>query len=294
MRLLVVFLDGVGREWLPHMPFLASLRPRPLYVEGGFTHVAVAAFFTGQASVEEFWDRRAGRLRRHHFSLWDLGRPTLVDELTARGVWQLYVNVPLMWPPRPLRGAMICDGLQAVRKGRLSWPEWLGEFAADCWGYVPDLLSVCEDLGRPEALDRAREVAGARARAFAKLAQLADWGLAMVAFTAPDRLLHYRRQHGDGRLAEFMGHLDSLLEGLFLVLRPERYLVWSDHGFTPDGYHGPDWPETWEGLVATDLPGLPGRPTPADLHGAVLGLFSGREEGWCPCPSGATTSGTRT
>ena len=278
MRLLVVFLDGVGREWLPHMPFLAGLRPRPLYVEGGFTHVAVAAFFTGQARVEEFWDRRAGRLRRHRFSLWDLGRPTLADELTARGVLQVYVNVPLMWPPRPVHGAMVCDGLQAVRRGRLSWPEWLALDWLPRWGYVPDLLAVCRNPGEPEALDLAREVVKARARAISYLAQLLCPEFAVVAFTTPDRLLHYRRQHGDGRLAEFMRELDSVLEGIFWTLGPRRWIVWSDHGFTPDGYHGPDWPETWEGLVAAHgLGGLPDRPTPADLHAIISALFDRRE-----------------
>jgi len=235
LKLLVVMLDGLGPEFM-NLPFLKTLEPKPLETYS-FTYPSVYATLTGlKPRIEDFW--RDGELTRNIFSWRDYNVEFLWDKLKCR---QLYLNIPFTYPPKEINGIMVSYGLYGLH----AYPKYIETILRKI-RYIPDV-----DVSKPDFLIKCHEAVRKRTYAAVKLGR--DMEFIYMAYTSSDRILHRRLEIGLFDLHYFMNTLDSNLQLLFNVLEPRHYIVYSDHGFTIDGYHGPEHPSTYIGIIATDL-----------------------------------------
>jgi len=233
--LLVVLLDGVGME-LKDLPFMKTLNPEPLETYT-FTYPSAYAFLTGKVpKMDWFW--RDGRMTKTVFSWRDYDVEFLWDVLECR---QLYLNIPFSYPPKKINGIMVSYCLYGLH----TYPKYV-EFVLKKMGYILDVY-----VDDPDFLLKSYDCVVMRTRATILLSK--DMDLVFTAYTTPDRVLHKRLEIGEDRVENFMYQLDANLHLLFSILKPEYYIVFSDHGFTRDGYHGPGHPSTKWGIVASNL-----------------------------------------
>ena len=235
LKLLVVLLDGLGPEFI-NLPFLKTLDPKPLETYS-FTYPSAYSVLTGlKPKIEDFW--KNGKLTRKVFSWRDFKVRFLWDKLGCR---QLYLNVPFTYPPKKINGVMVSYGLYGLHV----YPKYYKRFLRRI-GYIADV-----DVDDPDFYSRCFEAVEKRTYITFKLGRKMEF--IYVAYTSSDRVLHVRLMLGEKRVREFMEYLDYKVEELFKALKPKHYIVYSDHGFTKDGYHGPEHPETKTGIIATDL-----------------------------------------
>lgn len=234
-RLLVVMLDGLGPEF-KDLPFLKTLNPKPLETYT-FTYPSVYATLTGlKPKMDDFW--KNGRLTREVFSWKDYNVDFLWDKLECR---QLYLNVPFSYPPKKINGIMVSYGMYGLH----AYPRNM-EVVLKKMRYIPDVY-----VDDPDFISKCREATMRRTYTAVKYG--GDMDFIYMAYTSSDRILHKRLEVGEKMVRNFMEYLDYNLKILFKRLNPEHYIVYSDHGFTEDGYHGPEHPETKYGIFSSDL-----------------------------------------
>jgi len=173
---------------------------------------------------------------------------TFVEDLSAAGRTAIYADVPLMFPPPAVRGAVLAGGV--LPKGRTyahpaDLPETL-EKAGVPW--VINGMSWTTFRNRPEPyLDEALEITGKRIRATEWLMDHTDWDLAASVWVSVDRTQHalsnyVAPDHPDyaessktrlaARVRDVYKQLDDAI-GSFVSRTREGDLILfiSDHGF---------------------------------------------------------------
>jgi predicted AlkP superfamily phosphohydrolase/phosphomutase len=185
----------------------------------------------------------------------DSRSPAIWDTIGSFGGSSIVVNVPLTYPPKPLRGSMI-TGFPTPKGGKdCTYPREL-------LGALKEKFGDDVDISKPQALYRkGREaeitedlvrITRAQTAVTAYLMQSSDWNLAVSVFDAPDVCGHYfwaylDKSHPkyDGKLAEaargFVEEihvaLDDAIGELTDLAGPDSLrIVMSDHGFGPVYY----------------------------------------------------------
>lgn len=242
-RVLVLGLDGADwsilRPLLPHLPHLRGL------VEAGasgplrstllpITPPAWSTFLTGRNpgahGIFDHLRRKPGSYDVEPVHRGHLGVPALWDLLRAAGLPQVWVNVPMSWPPPQVEGVVV-SGWPAWPGAAFTWPP---EFARKLGNYPLHAEEVAAPGNLARFMGEQIRVIAARVRAL-KLALEAtpDWRFAMVHFEAPDETHH--ACYGDpARMLPVYRALDSAI-GEILKKAPSGTAVMaaSDHGAAP-------------------------------------------------------------
>lgn len=164
----------------------------------------------------------------------DLKAPCLWDLAGAAGLTSTVLGVPLTYPPRPLRGALVA-GFPAPAGAALTWPRSLGPLLERWAGgpYLPDLEDF-RHLEPTELLARAGTMARRRFAVAQGLYRQYRPEFFMLVEMSPDRVQHALWDgHGPGQaaIARHYELLDGLVGDLLAGLEPGTLaLVVSDHG----------------------------------------------------------------
>lgn len=266
-RLLVLGLDGgtmavlgpaFARGWMPNLATLwkRSATGRLRSTAPMITPVAWTSFLTGcdpaTHGIHEFYhvapeDRS---IRPNHAGC--IRVPTLYDVLDGLGRQVVSLNLPMTYPPPPLRGGLVVGGSDAP--GR----DWAfaqcPDFGRELDAHVPGFSHKIIWKGRPRRLEDLRGLAARNRASFRGLAQAAlradarcDWSALVVHFHDLDSLQHRLWPYLDldetgtprrGWTDEVVSCLKALDDaaGELLELASRRdaaVLALSDHGFGP-------------------------------------------------------------
>lgn len=175
------------------------------------------------------------------------GKPRLASSRSVAGknLWQILdengktsvvLNLPLTYPPDPIKGAIV-SGMLSPLEG-YTYPESV-EHELVGLGYVKDIGTdlLTKKWNKPVLLDALKGMAEKRTEATAWLMERYDWDLLIAYFRGSDELQHVRWSDKKA-LEEYYNHLDSLLEGIIRRAGNDvDTIIWSDHGFGPLDYY---------------------------------------------------------
>ena len=200
-RVLVIGWDGADWEILDpllragDLPNLAALAERgsrgvARSVLPSHSWAAWPSFLTGVDpaghGVFDILEHRPGQTRRMPVSSRSILAPTWPQRLSDAGRTVLLVNIPLTYPPIPVRGVVIAGGVippkavyshPAEAGPGLGWPINGGSWTT--FRHRP--LDLVDDVER---------VTAARADAVRRLMDSEPWDVACVVFVSPDRIQH--------------------------------------------------------------------------------------------------------
>jgi predicted AlkP superfamily phosphohydrolase/phosphomutase len=163
--------------------------------------------------------------------------------LTEKNLTSLYVNIPTMYPPEPIKGHMITGLFTPDANGEFTYPPELKEKYCD---YEIDV--TCEF--NLDTLDKyvgdLRKLAEIRRKTILSELKETDWDFAWVAFTGCDRVQHrYRGFNYSGSILfyhqernkyintirDFWIFLDNALGDILKITPPDTLvMLMSDHG----------------------------------------------------------------
>ena len=260
MRVLVLGFDGFTPElafgWareglLPHLGYLmglgawGSLRS----VVHPITPAAWTSMITGtnpgRHGIYDFGARCTDSYRLRLTTSLDNRVPDMFEILSRNGKTVGSVNIPLSFPPRPVRGLMV-TGMHTPRLELGCYPEALaGEIRRVVPEYMIDAMSYNYD-DRQRFLEHAYGMLEARAELAHHLWSNYPLDLLFVVFVAADRIQHalWRESfpggkpssdgEGEGEVYKVYRALDDVLGSFVYDLRDDDVLfVVSDHGFGP-------------------------------------------------------------
>ncbi len=241
-RVLVLGIDGLdyhflrdyverGGSLLGELARRGELRPLRSTVPPNSASAWVSMFTgvnPGKHGVFHFTKRGGGMV-----SAKDVRAPFLWELLSLAGMKSLVVNVPLTWPPSPMKGVLI-SGLPSSGGGNFTFPGWLSGTLAKV-GYHPDLPRTPFALysDDPEKLiETLKELEAVKIRAFMSLMGKKEWDLAILTLTMLDRFQHvFWRDGGGNDVALAVGAVESLVKEVIEGVDYDHILVVSDHGF---------------------------------------------------------------
>ena len=219
---------------------------------------AWAAFLTGQNNgkhgVYGFQQRRPGTYQFGYVNAASLRAPSLWHILSQRERDVIVMNVPMTYPPEPVRGVLIGGLLTPGPQSQFTYPDGIyDELVRECGGYM---INVDTERGRLEddqlaqlAEDGVRMIR-LRTCAALHLARTRPWDFFMVVYGASDRLAHKFWKYWDVNhplydpqsaqrfgdvLPRIYRELDAAAGQLVDALRDDQTTVFilSDHGFGP-------------------------------------------------------------
>jgi predicted AlkP superfamily phosphohydrolase/phosphomutase len=173
---------------------------------------------------------------------------TFLDDLTAAGVETLMVNVPLTFPPPPIKGKLVAGGVLPKWRA-FTHPEGLAEELEKAGAPWPiNGMSWTTYHNRPEPfLEEVGHVTTARQKAMEHLLDTTDWQVASFVYFSTDRIQHCLAKyvspdHPDyaelsktavaQRIRDLYRMLDDGLARLLERTRPDDLVMFmSDHGF---------------------------------------------------------------
>ena len=260
MRVLVIGLDGMAPGFLDHwadegrLPFLGAIRDDGV---SGILESTVPPY-TPTAWTSIVTGVNPGRHGVFGFTRWTpRGREALVDaeRCRAKTIWDVLsewgrgsvvINVPITYPPRPIRGVLVSGMGTPSDAEDWAYPAGLVEtIRAAAPGYVTDVPVTNRTVRRSgrAAVRAIAEATDRRLRAAGALLAQEDWEFAMLVLEAPDRLQHLfwgaiAPEAPDSALRErVLAEYTRLDRGLAAIVeRAERdgplaVLIVSDHGF---------------------------------------------------------------
>jgi predicted AlkP superfamily phosphohydrolase/phosphomutase len=259
-RVLVVGWDGADWDVLDpllragDLPNLAALADRGARgvarsVQPSHSWAAWPSFLTGVDpaghGVFDILEHEPGSTRRMPVSSRSILAPTWPQRLSDAGRTVLLVNVPLTYPPMPIRGVVIAGGVippnavyshPAATGPELKWPINGGSWTT----FRNRPLDLVADVER---------VTTARAAAVRRLMQSEPWDVTCAVFVSPDRIQHclleyvhpghpdYARASATPvaeRVRDVYRLLDRELGTLVeLTDAEDTVIVMSDHGHQP-------------------------------------------------------------
>jgi predicted AlkP superfamily phosphohydrolase/phosphomutase len=179
-----------------------------------------------------------------------IATPTIWDILSDAGKKVSVLNMPMLWPPWPINGFMVCGMGAPSFTENFTYPDDLGKQLWDQTGrYIGDVLwTTYGDDRIGEFMDELTLHERQRYDMASSLLAKDDWDVFVIIFTGVDRLQH-RTWHaleqvakngespGDelsGRVVEYMKVLDGYVGKLMEQSGEETTtMVMSDHGFGP-------------------------------------------------------------
>ena len=263
-RLLIIGWDGADWEILDdliergHLPNVADMQLHGAHgalrsTIPSHSWAAWSTFLTGvncgMHGVYDFAERRPGELRSEiPVSSDSIRATTFLERLSEAGHDVRAANIPVTFPPIPVKGRMI-SGVAIPAGARFVHPP---EWADDLERRAPFPLNGMEWSrfeNDPEALvDEAKRFVDLRTGSFEVLLE-GDWSVAVCVYVAPDRLQHpfgahllpSHPRHADvsetplaASIREVYGLLDSHIGRLRAAAGPGATTVlMSDHGFRP-------------------------------------------------------------
>lgn len=263
-RLLIIGWDGADWAILDDLIQRGCLPNLTTLLEGGgrgdllstipsHSWAAWSTFLTGLNpaghGVFDFIERHPTQPRRHiPVTSSSLKAPTFLEMLSEAGHEVRAANIPVTFPPIPVRGRMI--GGVAIPPG--SDPFYPPEFGRDLSSRAPFPINGMEwadHEGSPSALvTEALQLVEARTESFLQMLE-GQWRVAVCVYLAPDRLQHpFGKQldprHPDfaeasatelaGEIRNVYVALDRALDRLRKASGPEtKTVLMSDHGFRP-------------------------------------------------------------
>ena len=179
-----------------------------------------------------------------------IATPTLWDILSDNEKKVSVINMPMLWPPWPINGFMICGMGAPSFEENFTYPDDLGKKLWDQTGrYIGDVLwTTYEDERIGEFMDELMLHERQRYDIATDLLARDDWDVFVMVFTGLDRLQHRTwdvldRVAGNGqetddpvarRVIEYMKVLDDYVGKLMEQSGEETTtVVMSDHGFGP-------------------------------------------------------------
>lgn len=211
MRILLVGWDGADwrildplleRGDLPHLGSVVERGGRAVLRSTRPTHSwsAWPSFLTGLDpdghGVFDILEARDGGRREYPVSFRSIRARTFLADLSEAGVETVVVNVPLTFPPPPVKGKLVAGGV--LPKGRpFTYPQSLaGELEAAGVPWPINGMSWTTFRHRPEPfLEEVEAIVRARQAAAEHLLDTTDWRVACVVFVAPDRVQHCLSQY---------------------------------------------------------------------------------------------------
>ncbi|MBI5710691.1 MAG: alkaline phosphatase family protein [Candidatus Eisenbacteria bacterium] len=189
---------------------------------------------------------------------------TVWNHLSRNRLRSIVMGVPLTYPPRPLRGVMVCDFLTPGKDVVWTSPPELASRLDDWAGgeYIIDVRDFRNERKR-ETLDQIYRMTNARFQAFRRLLSLEDWDFAMMVEMGPDRLHHAFWRYADPAhrlyrpgnefedvIHRYYVHLDGQVGRVLQELPKDvSVIVVSDHG--AQAMHGAVCINEW--LIARGL-----------------------------------------
>ena len=268
-RVLVIGLDGATFRLIHPMiaagqlPNLASLMADGVAGELRSTiqpssEQAWSAFLTGQNNgkhgVYGFQQRRPGTYQFGYVNAASLRAPSLWHILSERERDVIVMNVPMTYPPEPVRGVLVGGLLTPGPQSQFTYPDGIyNELVRECGGYMIDVDTERGRLEDDQLLQLAEDgvrMIQLRANAALYLARTRPWDFFMVVFGASDRLAHKFWKYWDVNhplhdpqaaqrfgdvLPRIYRELDAAVGQLVDALRDDQTTVFivSDHGFGP-------------------------------------------------------------
>ncbi len=268
-RVLVIGLDGatfniikplVAEGRLPtlarlmregtHVPLRSTIQPS--------SEQAWTSFMTGvqngKHGIFSFVRRRPGSYEFEYISGRDIGAPALWDILSDRGRPTITINVPMTYPPHPVKGVLIGGLMSPGERSRFTYPDGIyEELCKAVGGYVIDVDIERGDLA-PEVeerlIEQVFEMTRLRTAATLHLAHSRPWDLLTVVYGSPDRVSHkfwkymdsthpLYTEEGAARFGQIIPKvyeaMDAAVAELLadLVNEQTTVLILSDHGFGP-------------------------------------------------------------
>jgi predicted AlkP superfamily phosphohydrolase/phosphomutase len=263
-RLLIIGWDGADweilndlleRDCLPNLSDLLHQGARGELESTRPTHswAAWPSFLTGLHpaghGVFDFIERDPrDPQRRIPVSSSSIRETTFVERLSEAGLEMRVANVPVTFPPIPVRGRMISGVALPPRADFVHPPEWQRELERRA-PFPINGMEWSRFRSTPEALvDEALEMVRGRTASYEVLLE-GSWDLAVCVYVAPDRLQHpfgasllpthpnFDRE-ADGHLANRIREVYTVLDSSLGRLRQvagdgATTILVSDHGFRP-------------------------------------------------------------
>lgn len=209
-RILVIGLDAAGLDliepwitagYLPHIAHIlrsgayAPMRSTiPVMSPPAWTSM-ITGLNPGKHGVYDFVRLLPGSYRLYSTRRDQTTYRTIFDHASAYGRHVIAVNIPITYPPAPVRGVMI-SGLGAPRNGRLAHPPEL-EVELRQWGYRSDMDVAFAPGKEQEWIVDLQNVTRAQTDAMLRLLKREPWDLAMLVYRAIDEVETYFWHHMD-------------------------------------------------------------------------------------------------
>lgn len=254
-RILVIGIDGATLDlvepWAAegHLPNLSRLMSQGCTGELASTLQPVTApawstFMTGmdpgKHGLYDFIRRQQDSYNLEVTNSTMIAAPTVFESLSQSGHEVVAINVPLTYPPRPVRGVMVSGAFAPVLDRRAVYPP---EFLETMKVLVPD-YSIMVDYN-PRLSDALSDYVARmlhsieqRQRLATHLSSTRPWSLLMVVFMATDWAQHafwHFHETGDARYGQVIRDIyrgvDSAIGALLETVDEDTHvLVMSDHG----------------------------------------------------------------
>ncbi|MGB3903462.1 MAG: alkaline phosphatase family protein [Anaerolineae bacterium] len=185
--------------------------------------------------------------------------PTYGDHCTERTLWQILsdrgrkvglVNVPMTYPPKPVKGFVISGVPAPVNKESYSYPaSVLRELQQMGWDLTRDASMMIGSYD--ENLASLRELIEVRTQATLHLMEQSEWDVFMVHFLETDQVQHIYWRFMDTNegpspdtgesgkaILELFQHVEVSLARICQSLDEDTIVIMvSDHGMGPTRYH---------------------------------------------------------
>lgn len=138
----------------------------------------------GKHGIFDFLRREPGSYRLQTMRSNFTSYRTIFDILTSHDKTSIAVNVPMTYPPRPIKGTMVA-GLVAPLGGKFTHPPELREELL-AMGYRIDIAEEYRPGHEQSLIDDMRAVTRVQAEATQRLMRREEWSVAMVVFRAVD------------------------------------------------------------------------------------------------------------
>lgn len=268
-RVLVIGLDGATYRLIDPLRQAGQLPNLDRLMRAGAAGVlrstiqpsseqAWATFMTGQNNgrhgIFGFQRRRPATYQFEYVNAASLRAPTLWRRLSELGHDVIVINVPMTYPPEPVRGVLVGGLLSPGVHSQFTYPAGVyEELRQACGAYVIDVDTERGRLSNAQLARLAEDgvaTIGMRTGAALHLGQTRPWDFLMVVYEASDRLAHKFWKYWDQRhplhepasaalfgdvLPRIYRELDAAVGQLVGSLVDESTTVFlvSDHGFGP-------------------------------------------------------------
>lgn len=204
--------------------------------------VAWASYLTGRTpdshGIHGFLERDLPNWNLYIPDARYLRQPSLWQQLSRSNVTMFAMNVPMSYPPIPIKGILIGDFL-GVDLDKIAFPSKISQFLKSS-GYLIDADTSAAIRGDyPAFLKHLDEVVNRRVSAFVSLIHEVDWRFAHLHIMETDRLFHFLwnsigkpddpLQH---QINTVLASIDTGIKTLFGMMNENDTIVlMSDHGF---------------------------------------------------------------